>query len=124
MQARGSRHPAGWRVVDPTDRQPALPGCQFPLPLTQRAPPLNLQDKAQKEAGMAPTGSGSADAAAKEEADSRSGGHTLTLLPAPASFLPPSLPWVLTAAADPHASKWSFRRLGFTLKLLGSSTVR
>ncbi|KAI7836659.1 hypothetical protein COHA_009435 [Chlorella ohadii] len=31
-----------------------------------------MQDKAQKEAGMAPSGSGSADAAAKEEADSRS----------------------------------------------------
>lgn len=32
-----------------------------------------LQDKAQKEAGLAPSGSGSVDAAAKEEADGRSG---------------------------------------------------
>jgi hypothetical protein len=32
-----------------------------------------LQDKAQKEAGMAPAGGPSVDAAAKEEADSRSG---------------------------------------------------
>lgn len=41
----------------------------LPCPALQPLP----QDKAQKEAGLAPSGSGSADAAAKEEADGRSG---------------------------------------------------